>query len=429
MTQIPLPSGWQRVELGDLCSNGRGVVQTGPFGSQLHASDYIATGIAVVNPTHLRFNSIAVDSLPYISKQKADTLSKHYMVEGDILVSRRGDFSRYSYITSEYSGWLCGTGCLLVRLNNPRVDNNYLSFLIGTESSQKYLAQNSVGSIMPNLNTKILQSLPVVLPPVPEQKAISHTLQAIQDAKEARQQELSLERERKAALMQYLFAHGTRGETRKYTEIGDMPVSWQTVKLKEIANIQSGSTPSRARKDFYGGEINWVKTLDLNDSIVTATEEHITEEGFSSIRGRIRQLHTVMVAMYGGAGTIGKAGILGIPAATNQAVCCIEPNPQKFNASFLLYYLIHTRPIWMRHAIGTRKDPNISKGVIEKRVVPLPPLDQQKEISDIITSCNDKIAALEQEIALLEELFRAALDGFMSGKLSAKPFIQVEAMS
>lgn len=173
-----IPKSWQVVRLGKLCLNGLGIIQTGPFGSQLHASDYKSTGIPVVNPTNLGFNFIVEDSIPCISREKADSLSKHYLIEGDILISRRGDFSRYSYISKKYSGWFCGTGCLLIRLNTPEVNNYFLSILISTEFSQNYLKQNSVGSIMPNLNTQIIQDLPLKLPELTEQREIANILRA-----------------------------------------------------------------------------------------------------------------------------------------------------------------------------------------------------------------------------------------------------------
>ncbi|MCZ7568856.1 MAG: restriction endonuclease subunit S [Ardenticatenaceae bacterium] len=187
-----VPESWRVVRLGDLIGNGHGAIQTGPFGSQLHASDYRETGIPVVNPTHLSYNMIVEDHLPFIDKETADKLSKHYLSEGDILISRRGDFSRYSYITQRYSGWLCGTGCLLIRLNHPEMDNYFLAVSIGTASIQNYLKHNSVGSIMPNLNTKILQGMPVLLPTLPEQVEVATVLRAFDAKIDALEQEITL---------------------------------------------------------------------------------------------------------------------------------------------------------------------------------------------------------------------------------------------
>ena len=139
-------------------------------------------------------NSVIEDRLPYISREDADRLSKHYLRKGDVLMARRGDFSHYSYVSSRQSGWLCGTGCLLIRLENPRVDNYFLSVWIGTELAQSYLEKFSVGMIMPNLNTEILNGLPVLLPPVGEQRLIARALLACDTkARQLGQEQIALE--------------------------------------------------------------------------------------------------------------------------------------------------------------------------------------------------------------------------------------------
>jgi len=281
------------------------------------------------------------------------------------------------------------------------------------------IQKNTFYTTVKHISSSKILEIEIPLPPLPEQRAIARVLRTVQAAREARLREIALERERKAALMEHLFTHGTRGESTKMTEIGEMPEGWKTPKLADLAEIQSGGTPLRNHHEYYNGSINWAKTLDLNDGIVRSTEEKITDLGFHSIRGKIRPIDTVMVAMYGGSGTVGKSGILGIPAATNQAVCCIEPNFERFDSLYLLYYLIHFRPNWMRYAIGTRKDPNISKGIIESLKIPLPPLGQQKEISRTIKACDTKITALGQEACLLDELFRAMLEELMTGRQRA----------
>ncbi len=176
-----IPESWHVTTLGELCEADLGIIQTGPFGSQLHASDYIRAGIPVVNPTHLLFNGIETDRLPHISAELANNLSRHYLLKGDILISRRGDFSRFAYIGSDQAGWLCGTGCLLVRLANPAIDNYFLAISISLEPTQNYLKQAAVGSIMPNVNTRILSQMPVLLPGIEEQRRIAEVVRSCEE--------------------------------------------------------------------------------------------------------------------------------------------------------------------------------------------------------------------------------------------------------
>lgn len=201
-----IPESWQLVNLENLCNGNFGLIQTGPFGSQLHASDYIENGIPVVNPTHLGINTIVEDYLPKIDRKDADRLAKHYLHKGDILISRRGDFSRYSYITERQSGWLCGTGCLLIRLDNPIINNRFLSISIGSELVQQYLAQNATGLIMPNLNTKILERLPIAFPAIHDQEVIAQTIDACDSKIAVLEKEIALQEELFRVLLEELMS-------------------------------------------------------------------------------------------------------------------------------------------------------------------------------------------------------------------------------
>ncbi|MBW4567119.1 MAG: restriction endonuclease subunit S [Tolypothrix carrinoi HA7290-LM1] len=182
-----------------------------------------------------------------------------------------------------------------------------------------------------------------------------------------------------------------------------LPDRWQLVKLSEISRLVSGGTPHRGTSENFKGTIPWVKTLDLNCNVVRETEECISESAFEQIRGELLPVGTVMVAMYGGGGTIGKSGILGLPATTNQAICSILPNPNAFVPELLHAWLILIRPEWMQYSSGNRRDPNINKGVVENMSFPLPPLDEQKRIAAILSEKMEGVEKARKEaIAQLE---------------------------
>lgn len=262
------------------------------------------------------------------------------------------------------------------------------------------------------------------LPPLGEQREIVRTLEAMLAARLARLREIELERERKSALMAHLFAYGTQNEPRRDTPLGPLPESWECVEIGHVAACQSGGTPSRGIPTYFGGRIPWVKTLDMDDDELWTTEEGITEGGLASIRGKVRPVGTVMVAMYGGSGTVGKCGILRIPAATNQAVCCVETDRTKCLPEFLFQYFVFIRAVWMQYAGGTRKDPNIGKGIVERKLIPLAPIDEQKAIADCLSASHNRVKTLEAEAKLLDELFRATLEELKSGRLSVARLLE-----
>src|SRR5690606_29917433 len=113
----------------DLCDQTDGSVQTGPFGSQLHAEDYTTTGTPVVMPNNLGQNKIDATDIARIGDEDVERLARHQLEYGDIIFPRRGDISRYAHITEEYIGWLCGTGCLRIRLG-AGIDTRFLAYYL-----------------------------------------------------------------------------------------------------------------------------------------------------------------------------------------------------------------------------------------------------------------------------------------------------------
>ena len=403
-----LPHGWRRVALSEICEKTK---KRNPTLEPEKTFKYV--DVSSVSNTEFR----VVQTTELLGSEAPSRARKLLHANDIIFATVRPTLKRVAMIPPELHREICSTGFCIVRADANKLDANFAYYFLLSDAVENRVKSLETGATYPAINDTDLLYTIVSLPSIAEQEVIANSLRSVKSAKEACICEMQLEREYKAALMAHLFAHGTRGKILVETPLGRLPHNWKTIKLKKLGHIQSGGTPSRAKPEFYGGHIPWIKTLDLNENFVLSTGEKITEAGLISIRGKIRPVGTVMVAMYGGAGTVGKTGILAIPSTTNQAVCCIEPNPEVFDSFYLLQRLIWMRAEWMRYAIGTRKDPNISKGIIENFEVGLPPLDEQQEISVILRACDDKIAALEDETTRLDELFRAMLEELMSGRL------------
>ncbi len=171
------PAVW--TTLGEMCAAG-GSIQTGPFGSQLHASDYIAAGTPVVMPTNIGENRVEEAGIARVATEHVERLSRHKVRAGDVVYSRRGDITKRALIRGPQAGWLCGTGCLLVRPGQS-ADPTWLSYWLGSPLVHDWLIARAVGATMPNLNTEILSALPVLLPPLDEQRRIAGVLGALDD--------------------------------------------------------------------------------------------------------------------------------------------------------------------------------------------------------------------------------------------------------
>lgn len=165
-----IPHGWSITTLGEICEKGGGNIQTGPFGTQLHASDYVDEGIPSIMPSDLRDNRIETSSIARIREEDAERLKVYRVQAGDVVYSRRGDVERRSLIRRSENGWLCGTGCLRVRFGPRGLNPFFGASYLGTLESRAWVVRHAVGATMPNLNTSILGALPMVVPP-PELQA------------------------------------------------------------------------------------------------------------------------------------------------------------------------------------------------------------------------------------------------------------------
>jgi len=198
--------------------------------------------------------------------------------------------------------------------------------------------------------------------------------------------------------------------------------NWQSRPLGELATTTSGGTPSRKRKDYYGGSIPWVKSGELNDDYIFETEEHITEAGLKNSSAKIFSSGTVLIALYGA--TVGKTSILRTDASTNQAVCGITPGPD-LDAGYLRYHLISLRRELLSHRYGGAQ-PNISQQIVRNQKIAYPPLPEQKKIADILSTVQRAIEAQERIIQTTTELKKALMHKLFTEGLRNEPQKQTE---
>ena len=159
------PITWGLTTLGEIVKQSGGSIQTGPFGSQLHASDYVTIGIPSVMPKNITIEGINEDDIARITEDDAKRLSKYLLDEGDIVYSRRGDVEKCALVKAHERGWLCGTGCLRIRLGRQtNLTSNFLHAYLSTPAIREWVSRNAIGATMPNLNTSILSNIPVLVP-------------------------------------------------------------------------------------------------------------------------------------------------------------------------------------------------------------------------------------------------------------------------
>jgi type I restriction enzyme S subunit len=184
--------------------------------------------------------------------------------------------------------------------------------------------------------------------------------------------------------------------------------AWRTVRIAEFCTIGSGSTPSRKKMDRYyeAGTIPWVKSGELREAVIHKTEEHVTEAALKETNIKLVPVGAILLAMYGA--TVGRLGILGVSASTNQAVCHILPDPKIVEGRYLFHALRNQVAGLIRRGVGGAQ-PNISQGIIREISLPIPPLSAQRRIVDLLDQAEalraKRRAALAQLDIFTESIF------------------------
>lgn len=170
---IPIQPDWPMATFADACAE----IKTGPFGSLLHQADYVVHGVPVVNPQDILDGEIVTAKIKYVAPDTRDRLSEFTIKARDIVIGRRGEMGRCAIATKEMEGWLCGTGCCVIRPSEA-CDVRFLSLHLQSTSSIAFLEQHSVGVTIKNLNHRILANLPIPLPPLETQRSIVSEIEA-----------------------------------------------------------------------------------------------------------------------------------------------------------------------------------------------------------------------------------------------------------
>jgi type I restriction enzyme S subunit len=273
-----------------------------------------------------------------------------YCEPGDVLVARITpcfENGKQAIVPDDHRVvWFTSTEVFPLKANPQFIERNFLFYYLRLPDVRQEIAAKMEGTTgRQRIPKQVFANHLVPLPPLYEQRAIAHVLRTVQRAKEATERVIQATRELKKSLMRYLFTYGpvsveeAESVPLKETEIGLVPEHWDVVKLGDVAKTASGGTPSRKNPEYFGGKIHWVKSGELNDSLVSCTEETLTEMGIINSNARVFPKGTLLIAMYGA--TAGKVGILECEAASNQAVCAVFP--QKILSSNFLFYVFMYR--------------------------------------------------------------------------------------
>ena len=399
--------------VGKVCDQFGGEVQTGPFGSQLHASDYLDEGTPVVMPQDMQDGKIITDQIARVAPEHVDRLRQHRLQVGDIVYSRRGDVGRFAVVSEVEAGWLCGTGSIRIRLNCPDIDIGYVRRYLQQDVIEKWLRHHAKGVTMPNLNTTVIRALPFVYPPLPEQRRIAEIL----DKADA------LRVNRRAALAQL----DTLTQSIFLDMFGD-PVAYGW-RMTTIASVASGADGA-IRTGPFGSQLlhseftdEGIAVLGIDNAVENefrwGQRRFISEVKYRGLsRYRVYPGDVLITIM----GTCGRCAIVpdDIPTAINtKHLCAITLDRTKCLPIFLhAYFLGH--PIALRYLAQKGKGAimeGLNMGIIKDMPIPFAPIERQVEFARLLKQVSGLKAEQRRSAGDLEKLFASLQHGVFQEEL------------
>ena len=281
------------------------------------------------------------------------------------------------------------------------------------------LSARNVQATQKNINKGIVETFPLPIPPIAEQRKIAGVLGVVQRAIEQQEQLLSLTAELKKALLKKLFTEGLRGEPQKETEIGRIPQSWEIVPLGSLAKIGNGSTPKRDNEDYWkDGSIPWLNSAKIHEQFITEADQFVTNLAVKECHLPHVKPGSLLIAITGQGKTLGNSALVSFKTCINQHLAYAQFISSQVVPEFVLWFM-QTRYDHLRsisQAGGSTKGA-LTCGYLKTYLIPVPTTDEQLEIAEVFVSLNRKEKVYQRRHAILANLFRTLLHQLMTAQI------------
>jgi type I restriction enzyme S subunit len=404
---------WHKRTIGELCDAGGGEVKTGPFGSQLHQSDYQIEGTPVVMPADIVGEKFDITRIARVSDSHVDRLYKHKLSKGDIVYGRRGDIGRQALVREENVGWLCGTGCLRITLAKSAVLPEFLHLYLSLPEIVGWIENQAVGATMPNLNTGILRRVPVCFPEDKNvQQKIVSTVFAYDDFIENNKRRTILLQKMAEEIYREWFVRLRFPGYEKVKVVKGVPEGWQVLSISKLcAEIREG-----IKKKNLSAETRYLGLEHIpRKSILVVNSETADSVQSDKLRFRKRDILFGKIRPY-----LHKVAIASFDGACSTDIIVLRPKQIKYEA-FLLFTVFNESFIELATiASKGTKMPRADWDFLKKLDL-IVPSDAMLEIFQM------KFEPIFQELStvataniLLTETRERFLNRLISGKLSVE---------
>lgn len=400
-----IPEKWTVSTIGAIAD-----VKTGPFGSALHANDYVQDGTPIITVEHLGETGLTRQNLPKVSAEDRRRLSAYSMQEGDIVFSRVGAVDRNAYVTAAENGWLFSGRILRLRAKSEELSTRYLGYYFKAEETKERVRGVAVGQTMASLNTKLMNAFKVVLPTVEEQKNIAALLSNMDTLISTLEKQIS----KKKAIKQGAMLELLTGKRRLPGFLGE----WEEKPISFFGNFISGNCFPIEYQGCPRGELPFYKVSDFNNAgnsrVMGKANNYISHNIASVLSCKIIPKNSVVFAKIGAAISLERKRITGFD-------CCIDNNMMSFlpyqkNIAAYMCYLFQT--IRFGEFVEATALPSLSGKTIGEIQRTFPPtVEEQIAIATVLSDLDSEIEALEQKLTKYHQVKQGMMQQLLTGKI------------
>ncbi len=410
-----LPEEWDVVRLGDVASFKNGI----NFKKEQRGNK----GVLIVDVLNMYGEGIEVslDEL-YRVQLDLDKYSDFILKPGDILFVRSSLKREGAAWASLFTGYgesvtYCGFIIRARLKSNNKFYPPYLTYYLRLNSVRKRLISSSGQVTISNISQQNLKNLKLPLPPLPEQRRIAKVLSTVDAAIEATEEEIERTERLKRGLMQRLLTRGIGHEKFKDTEIGRIPEEWEVARLGNVVEkIMNGGTPSTKVSEYWSGNIPWIRSVNITTYYLdkSMVEKYITLKGLENSSTNIIPKGNIIIATRVG---IGKSAVNLIDVAINQDLTGLIIDKNKVDPFFVVWYLHSSK---VQKYLDSFSRGTTIKGIPQRNIknlkLPLPPLEEQKKIAEILGTMDERLELLRARKERLERVKRGLMNDLLTGR-------------
>lgn len=423
MVNADIPKEWVVKTIAQLGNYNPATVQTGPFGAQLHSSDYVDEGVPFILIKNLQDGGLDTTDMPHITYRDAHRLSLYALQTGDVVFSRVGRVGSCFLVETEQEGWMISGQMLRIRLPSDAIDRHYLIHALRSKPAQDRITGVSVGSTRQSINTQILESLKVLVPSFPEQRRIAEILDAADDAIRQTERVIAKLRQVKAGLLHDLLTRGLDAQGRlrdpvahpeqfKDSPLGRIPREWEVKHLTEELSFPTGQVdpkqePYRGWPLIAPDHIESVTGRLL--AIQTAAEQNAISGKYAFEPGDV---------LYSKIRPYLRKAVL----ADCVGLCSADMYPLRpssgLDSRFLLALILGEDFSRFASAVSMRSGfPKINREEFGEYETVLPPFEEQRCIAATLDAADARIRAEEATLAKLRQVKRGLMDDLLTGRV------------